>query len=80
MQVYYPFGYGAPLVPLGLLFLLFPGELGTDPKVFLAYDPVIKTWFFFYLTLVTSSGTPVFFPLYVILLLKGLPRSKGPLP
>ena len=32
-KVYNPFGYGTPLLPLGILFLGFADDLGLDPRL-----------------------------------------------
>jgi hypothetical protein len=37
-KVYYPFAYGTPLIPLGLLFLVFNDDLGLDPRCFVAWN------------------------------------------
>ncbi len=37
-KIYYPFAYGLPLIPLGLLFLAYNDHLGLDPRCFVAWN------------------------------------------
>jgi hypothetical protein len=55
-KVYMPFGYGTPVAPLGILFLFFSDELGTDPRCFISYDVTTKSIFFYYVGVVTLIG------------------------
>ena len=38
--VYYPFGYGTPFFILGVMFLFFHDEMGTDPRCFISFDVI----------------------------------------
>lgn len=48
-KVYKPFGYGTPFSIIGVLFLFFADELGTDPRCFLAWDRMTKKIYFYYM-------------------------------
>lgn len=54
--VYTPFGYGTPVTLIGLLFLFFYDELGTDPRCFIAWDDTTKSIFFYYMFGVAGVG------------------------
>ena len=47
-KIYFPFGYGTPLIPLGILFLLYHDDLGVDPRCFVAWNDDAKTLFLVY--------------------------------
>jgi len=51
-KVYYPFGYGTPFIPLGILLIFFNDHLGTEPRCFIAWDVMTKVVFFIYLLVV----------------------------
>jgi len=55
-KVYYPFGYGTPFIPIGVLILFFHDNLGTEPRCFIAWDMLTKVVFFIYLMSVTIIG------------------------
>lgn len=55
-KVYFPFGYGTPFIPLGILMIFFNDNLGTEPRCFIAWDELTKTVFFIYLMAVTICG------------------------
>merc|ERR1712020_227706 len=55
-KVYYPFAYGAPFIPLGVLLIFFNDNLGTEPRCFIAWDTMTKVVFFIYLLVVTLIG------------------------
>ena len=55
-KVYYPFGYGTPFIPLGVLMIFFNDNLGTEPRCFIAWDEMTKVVFFLYLLVVTIIG------------------------
>ena len=55
-KVYYPFGYGTPLIPIGVLILFFNDNLGTEPRCFIAWDMLTKVVFFIYLLSITIIG------------------------
>ncbi len=48
-KVYLPFGYGTPFSIIGVLFILYADELGTDPRCFLAWDTRTKELYFYYM-------------------------------
>ena len=52
-KVYFPFGYGTPFIPLGVLVLFFHDNLGTEPRCFIAWDTLTKAVFCIYLLAVT---------------------------
>ena len=37
-KVYFPFGYGTPVLPLGVLFLVYHDDFGIDPRCFVAWN------------------------------------------
>lgn len=41
-KVYFPFGYGTPFIPLGILFLMYNDDLGIDPRCFVAWNDNAK--------------------------------------
>ncbi|CAB4062825.1 unnamed protein product [Lepeophtheirus salmonis] len=45
--IYVPFGYGVSLIPVGLAFVLYNSELGSDPLCFISYNNKTKSWFFY---------------------------------
>ena len=55
-KVYYPFGYGTPFIPLGILVAFFNDHLGTEPRCFIAWDVMTKVVFFIYLLVVALIG------------------------
>ena len=55
-KVYYPFAYGTPFIPLGVLLIFFNDNLGTEPRCFIAWDTMTKVVFFIYLLVVTFIG------------------------
>ena len=48
-KIYLPLGYGTPVTIIGVLFLIFPNELGTDPRCFIAWDDATKSIYFYYM-------------------------------
>lgn len=46
--MYLPFGYGTPLCIIGVLFVLFSDELGTDPRCFIGFYSLTKSIYFYY--------------------------------
>lgn len=55
-KVYLPFGYGTPLSIIGVLFILYSDELGTDPRCFIAFYYRTKALYFYYLLILTLIG------------------------
>ena len=55
-KVYVPFGYGTPISIIGVLFLLYANELGTDPRCFISWDDTPKALYFYYMFGVTLTG------------------------
>ena len=47
-KVYFPFGYGTPFLPLGLLFLMFNDDLGIDPRCFVGWNDDAKALYLLY--------------------------------
>ncbi len=47
-KIYRPFGYGTPLLPLGLLLLLYPDDLGVDPRCFVGWNVNAKLVYLLY--------------------------------
>ena len=48
-KIYIPFGYGTPLAIIGLLFLFYADDLGTDPRCFIAFYSGTKNLYFYYM-------------------------------
>jgi len=48
-KIYLPFGYGTPLTIVGLLFLFYADDLGTDPRCFIAFYSGTKNLYFYYM-------------------------------
>ena len=48
-KVYFPFGYGSPLIIIGYFFIFHQDELSSDPRCFIAWDSSIKAIYFYYL-------------------------------
>ena len=55
-MVYYPIGYGTPFLPLGILFLFFHDEMGSDPRCFISFELIAKQYYFCYVLLVALVG------------------------
>lgn len=41
-KIYFPFGYGTPVIPLGVLFLVYHDDLGIDPRCFVGWNDYAK--------------------------------------
>jgi len=72
-KIYVPFGYGTPITIIGVLFLLFANELGTDPRCFIAWDDIAKSVYFYYMFGLTITG--VVFAFIILFNLKR-PQTK----
>ncbi len=55
-MIYFPFGYGTPLIPLGFLFLLFDDTLGLDPRCFVGWNLPAKYLYLSYNLSITIVG------------------------
>jgi len=72
-KVYVPFGYGTPISIIGVLFLLYANELGTDPRCFISWDDTPKALYFYYMFGVTLTGVVFAF---IILFNLSRPQTK----
>lgn len=66
--IYLPFGYGTPLLPLGILFLFFHDDLGVDPRCFVGWNWDAKNIYLIYNLLVCLLA--VIFAIIIIFNLK----------
>ena len=56
VKVYMPFGYGTPVAIIGVLFLMYADELGTDPRCFISWVQEPKVIFFLYIICLAFIG------------------------
>ena len=72
-KVYFPFVYGTPVIPLGVLFLVYHDDLGIDPRCFVAWNDYAKMVYLGY-NLVVCLGGVVF--ALIILFNMARPQTK----
>lgn len=63
-KVYIPLGYGLPFIPLGVLFIVYPDDLGIDPRCFVGWNTAAKHVYL--LTNLGISLVAVIFALIVV--------------
>ena len=55
-KIYFPIGYGTPLIPIGLLFLIYHDDFGVDPRCFVGWNDEAKTLYLLYNFAMSLAG------------------------